>query len=202
MWEFEHKTKSIGYQYIAGIDEAGRGPLAGPVVSAAVILPDNFNCPGVTDSKKLSEKKREALFPLINAQALAVGIGMASHQEIDQINILQASLLSMKRAVQNMTLDPDYLLPDYLLIDGKFTIDMDLPQQAIVKGDSKSISIAAASIIAKVTRDRFMATLHKTYPQYNFIQHKGYPTKAHKQAIIEHGPSPVHRKTFNGVIVP
>lgn len=196
MWEFEHKTKSIGYQYIAGIDEAGRGPLAGPVVSAAVILPDSFNCPGVTDSKKLSEKKREALFPEINAQALAVGIGMASHQEIDQINILQASLLSMKRAVQNLT-----LYPDYLLIDGKFTIDMDLPQQAIVKGDSKSISIAAASIIAKVTRDRFMATLHKTYPQYNFIQHKGYPTKAHKQAIIEYGPCPVHRKTFNGVIV-
>ncbi len=201
MWEFEHKTQRFGYQYIAGIDEAGRGPLAGPVVSAAVILPDSFNCPGVTDSKKLSEKKREALFPEINAQALAVGIGMASHQEIDQINILQASLLSMKRAVQNLTLYPDYLVPDYLLIDGKFTIDMELPQQAIVKGDSKSISIAAASIIAKVTRDRFMATLHKTYPQYNFIQHKGYPTKAHKQAIIEYGPCPVHRKTFNGVIV-
>ena len=196
MWEFEHKTKSFGYQYIAGIDEAGRGPLAGPVVSAAVILPDCFNCPGVTDSKKLSEKKREALFPEINAQALAVGIGMASHQEIDQINILQASLLSMKRAVQNLALDPDYLF-----IDGKFTIDMELPQQAIVKGDSKSISIAAASIIAKVTRDRLMATLHKTYPQYNFIQHKGYPTKAHKQAIIEYGPCPVHRKTFNGVIL-
>ncbi len=201
MWEFEHKTQRFGYQYIAGIDEAGRGPLAGPVVSAAVILPDSFNCPGVTDSKKLSEKKREALFPEINAQALAVGIGMASHQEIDQINILQASLLSMKRAVQNLTLYPDYLVPDYLLIDGKFTIDMEPPQQAIVKGDSKSISIAAASIIAKVTRDRFMATLHKTYPQYNFIQHKGYPTKAHKQAIIEYGPCPVHRKTFNGVIV-
>ena len=149
MWEFEHKTQRFGYQYIAGIDEAGRGPLAGPVVSAAVILPDSFNCPGVTDSKKLSEKKREALFPEINAQALAVGIGMASHQEIDQINILQASLLSMKRAVQNLTLYPDYLVPDYLLIDGKFTIDMELPQQAIVKGDSKSISIAAASIIAK-----------------------------------------------------
>lgn len=196
MWEFEHKTKSFGYQYIAGIDEAGRGPLAGPVVSAAVILPDCFNCPGVTDSKKLSEKKRDTLFPLINAQALAVGIGMASHQEIDQINILQASLLSMKRAVQNLALDPDYLF-----IDGKFTIDMELPQQAIVKGDSKSISIAAASIIAKVTRDRFMADLHKTYPQYNFIQHKGYPTKAHKQAIIEYGPCPVHRKTFNGVIL-
>lgn len=197
MWEFEHKTQHFGYQYIAGIDEAGRGPLAGPVVSAAVILPACFNCPGVTDSKKLSEKKRDALFPVINAQALAVGIGMADHQEIDRINILQASLLSMKRAVQNLT-----LVPDYLLIDGKFTIDMDLPQEAIVKGDSKSISIAAASIVAKVTRDRFMADLHTRYPQYNFIQHKGYPTKAHKQAIIEYGPCPVHRKTFNGVILP
>jgi ribonuclease HII len=210
MWEFEHKTQRRGYQYIAGIDEAGRGPLAGPVVSGAVILPDCFNCPGVTDSKKLSEKKRDALFPVIKAQALAVGIGLASHQEIDQINILKASLLSMKRAVENLTLgpdflhlncaDPNFLLPDFLLIDGKFTIDMDLPQQAIIKGDSKSISIAAASIVAKVTRDRLMADLHKTYPQYNFIQHKGYPTKAHKQAIIEYGPSPVHRKTFNGVI--
>ena len=197
MWEFEHKTQHLGYQYIAGIDEAGRGPLAGPVVSAAVILPLGFNGPGVTDSKKLSEKKRENLFPVIKAQALAVGIGMADHKEIDQINILAASLLSMKRAVQNLTPGPDFLL-----IDGKFTIDMDLPQQAIVKGDSKSISIAAASIIAKVTRDRLMADLHHTYPQYNFIQHKGYPTKAHKQAIIDHGPCPAHRRTFNGVVLP
>lgn len=205
MWKFEHDTQRKGYQYIAGIDEAGRGPLAGPVVSAAVILPTAFACQGVTDSKKLSEKRRETLFPLIMAQALAVGIGMADHKEIDQINILAASLLSMKRAVQNLTVGPDFLRsdflgPDFLLIDGKFTIDMDLPQQAIVKGDSRSISIAAASIIAKVTRDRYMADLHQTYPLYNFIQHKGYPTKAHKQAIIEHGPCPFHRTTFNGVI--
>jgi ribonuclease HII len=224
MWEFEDDSQSKGYQIIAGIDEAGRGPLAGPVVSAAVVLPRNFCCPGVTDSKKLSEKKREALFPLITEGALAVGIGMADHQEIDRINILQASLLSMKRAVQNLSttptsLDTDYpsqtalsqnsknqlhqlLIPDFLLIDGKFTIEMDLPQQAIVKGDSLSISIAAASIIAKVTRDRLMAKLHQTYPQYNFIRHKGYPTKAHKEAIIKHGPCPIHRKTFNGVILP
>ncbi len=216
MWEFEQDTQNKGYKVIAGIDEAGRGPLAGPVVSAAVILPEGFTCPGVTDSKKLSEKKREALFPEIRRQALAVGIGMADHKEIDRINILQASLLSMKRAVQDLavganSLDPNssdtnslksgFLLPDFLLIDGKFTIDMDLPQLAIVKGDSRSISIAAASIIAKVTRDRLMAKLHKTYPQYNFIRHKGYPTKAHRQAIIEHGPCPVHRKTFNGVIL-
>ena len=200
MWEFEHETQRNGYQYIAGIDEAGRGPLAGPVVSAAVILPPGFARQGVTDSKKLSEKRRETLFPLIMAQALAVGIGMADHKEIDRINILAASLLSMKRAVQNLAVGPKRLLPDYLLVDGKFTIDMDLPQQAIVKGDSRSISIAAASIIAKVTRDRYMAKLHQTYPLYNFIQHKGYPTKAHKQAIIEHGPCPFHRTTFNGVI--
>ncbi len=202
MWEFEQGTQNKGYKIIAGIDEAGRGPLAGPVVSAAVILPPDFTCSGVTDSKKLSEKKREALFPEIKARALAVGIGMADHKEIDRINILQASLLSMKRAVQDLAVGPNSLNPDFLLIDGKFTIDMDLPQQAIVKGDSRSISIAAASIIAKVTRDRLMAKLHKTYPQYNFIRHKGYPTKAHKQAIIEHGPCPVHRKTFNGVILP
>jgi ribonuclease HII len=197
MWEFEHDTQNKGYQTIAGIDEAGRGPLAGPVVSAAVILPEDFTCPGVTDSKKLSEKKREALFPVIKDRALAVGIGMADHKEIDRINILAASLLSMKRAVADLA-----CAPDFLLIDGKFTIDVDLPQLAIIKGDSRSISIAAASIIAKVTRDRFMAKLHKTYPQYNFIRHKGYPTKAHKQAIIKYGPCPVHRTTFNGVILP
>jgi ribonuclease HII len=196
MWEFEHDTHRKGYQYIAGIDEAGRGPLAGPVVSAAVILPQGFACQGITDSKKLSEKKRESLFPLIKTQALGIGIGMADHREIDQINILAASLLSMKRAVQNLG-----HRPDFLLIDGKFTIDMNLPQQAIVRGDSRSISIAAASIVAKVTRDRYMADLHSRYPLYNFIQHKGYPTKAHKQAIIDHGPCPFHRTTFNGVIV-
>jgi ribonuclease HII len=201
MWAFEHDAQCRGYQYIAGIDEAGRGPLAGPVVSAAVILPPKFSCQGVTDSKKLSEKRRDALFPLIKTQAVAVGIGMADHREIDQINILAASLLSMKRAVQNLAAGGHSFRPDFLLIDGKFTIDMDLPQQAIVRGDSRSISIAAASIIAKVTRDRYMADLHNTYPVYNFIQHKGYPTKAHKQAIIEHGPCPVHRTTFNGVIV-
>ncbi|MCK5836983.1 MAG: ribonuclease HII [Desulfobacula sp.] len=197
LWQFELHTQKRGYPHIAGIDEAGRGPLAGPVVSAAVILPSSFTCPGINDSKKLSEKKRERFFPLISEQALAVGIGIADHTEIDQINILQASLLSMKRAVQNLK-----LTPDFLLIDGKFTIDSDLPQQAIVKGDSKSISIAAASIIAKVTRDRIMEELHRTYPLYNFSRHKGYPTKAHKQAIMEHGPCPIHRKTFSGVILP
>ena len=194
MWTFETEAGNNGYRTIAGIDEAGRGPLAGPVVSAAVILPENFECSGITDSKKLSEKKREALFPVIRENALAVGVGMADHEEIDRINILRASLLSMKRAVDDMALSPDYLL-----VDGKFTIESPLPQEAIIKGDSRSISIAAASIIAKVTRDRIMAELSVKYPQYDFHRHKGYPTKAHKEAILIHGPCPVHRKSFRGV---
>ncbi|MDA3915647.1 MAG: ribonuclease HII [Deltaproteobacteria bacterium] len=199
MWEFEHKALNRGYRKVAGIDEAGRGPLAGPVVAAAVILPDNFSCQGITDSKKLSEKKRRSLFPYIKKHAICVATGIASHHEIDQINILQASLLSMKRSVENISQAPDFIIPDFLLIDGKFTIEMDIDQSAIVKGDSKSISIAAASIIAKVTRDAIMKKLHKKYPLYNFIQHKGYPTKAHKEAILKYGPCPVHRKTFKGV---
>lgn len=199
MWEFEHQATTTGYKRIAGIDEAGRGPLAGPVVSAAVILPENFSLEGINDSKKLSEKKRNALFPLIKEQAIAFSTGIASHLEIDQINILQASLLSMKRAAQNLSYPPDYISPDFLLIDGKFTIDMDIEQSAIIKGDSRSVSIAAASIIAKVTRDAIMKDLHELYPQYNFIKHKGYPTKAHKEAILKHGPCPVHRRTFKGV---
>ncbi len=199
MWEFEHKAKSKGYHYIAGVDEAGRGPLAGPVVSAAVILPEDFSLTGINDSKKLTEKKRDTLFPLIKEQAIAVAVGIASHEEIDQINILQASRLSMKRAVENITIPPNSPVPDFLLIDGKFTIESTIDQEAIIKGDSRSISIAAASIIAKVTRDAIMKDLHDTYPQYNFIQHKGYPTKAHKQAILDHGPCPVHRKSFKGV---
>jgi ribonuclease HII len=199
MWEFEHKALNRGYRQIAGIDEAGRGPLAGPVVSAAVILPENFACRGITDSKKLSEKKRRILFPYIKKHAICVATGIASHREIDQINILQASLLSMKRSVENLSQTPDFIIPDFLLIDGKFTIEMNIDQSAIIKGDSKSISIAAASIIAKVTRDAIMKKLHKKYPLYNFIQHKGYPTKAHKEAILKYGPCPVHRQTFKGV---
>ena len=199
MWKYELKALNKGYKNVAGIDEAGRGPLAGPVVSAAVILPKNFSCPGITDSKKLSEKKRNDLFPIIKEQAICVATGIASHKEIDQINILQASLLSMKRAVENLSQADDFIFPDFLLIDGKFTIDMDIDQSAIIKGDSKSISIAAASIIAKVTRDAIMTKLHEQYPLYNFIQHKGYPTKAHKKAILQHGPCPVHRLTFKGV---
>ncbi len=184
---------------IAGIDEAGRGPLAGPVVSAAVILPHDFLCEGINDSKKLSEKKRDALFPKIMETAVAVATGIASHYEIDEINILRASLLSMKRAVENLSILPGSPVPDFLLIDGKFTLDMNIHQSAIIKGDSRSISIAAASIIAKVTRDAIMKELHELYPAYGFIRHKGYPTKEHKEAILRHGPCPVHRLTFRGV---
>ncbi len=194
MWQLEHEAVNKGYIYIAGLDEAGRGPLAGPVVSAAVILPVDFQCDGVNDSKKLSEKKRELLFPQIKEQAIAVGVGICSNSKIDQINILQASLLSMKRAVEDLS-----QRPDYLLIDGKFTIDATIDQSAIIKGDSKSISIAAASIIAKVTRDAIMRDLHEQFPVYGFDQHKGYPTKAHKAAILEHGPCSFHRKSFKGV---
>ncbi|WP_051085658.1 ribonuclease HII [Desulfobacter curvatus] len=194
MLAFEKQAMLGGYNLIAGVDEAGRGPLAGPVVSAAVVLPENFDVCGINDSKKLSEKKREALFPVIKNQAVAFGIGIADHEEIDRINILQASLLSMKRAVEDLTLDPDYLL-----IDGKFAIDSTIAQRSVIKGDALSLSIAAASILAKVTRDRIMADLDVQYPQYGFKRHKGYPTKAHKEAILTHGPCPVHRKSFKGV---
>ncbi len=199
MWEYEYKALNRGYRQIAGIDEAGRGPLAGPVVSAAVILPHNFSCQGLTDSKKLSEKKRMELFPYIKENAIGVATGVASHMEIDRINILQASLLSMKRSVENLLKTGTSTLPDFLLVDGKFKIAMNIDQSAVVKGDSKSSSIAAASIIAKVTRDALMKELHQKYPRYNFVQHKGYPTKAHKEAIFKYGPCPVHRQTFKGV---
>ena len=195
MWQIEKAVRQNGYAQVAGIDEAGRGPLAGPVVSAAVILPHGFTCLGITDSKKLSKKKRALFFPRIMQAAVAVGVGICDHKEIDAANILAAALLSMKRAVQNLD-----IAPDFLLVDGKFTLSMDISQQAVIKGDAKSISIAAASIIAKVTRDRIMTTLHQAYPVYNFIQHKGYPTVLHKQAILDHGPCPVHRRTFKGVI--
>ncbi len=194
MWRFEHRARKLGFRHIAGIDEAGRGPLAGPVISAAVILPFDFPDPGITDSKKLSPKKREEFFSIIMENALAVSTGRSDHDEIDKINILAASLKSMKRAVNGLS-----FVPDYLLIDGKFTIDSDIPQQALVKGDSRSISIAAASIIAKVTRDRIMEELHLSYPEYGFDRHKGYPTEFHRKALAEFGPCPWHRRSFKGV---
>jgi ribonuclease HII len=194
LWYFEKEAAKKGCKDIAGIDEAGRGPLAGPVVSAAVILPATFQDPEITDSKKLSPKKRERLFDKIYDRAVAVGIGIVDPIEIDRINILQASLLAMAMAVGN--LNPQ---PDHLLIDGPFPISSKLSQQPIPKGDALSISIAAASIVAKVSRDRLMQCYHHYYPQFEFPKHKGYPTKAHKEAIREFGFCPIHRRSFKGV---
>jgi ribonuclease HII len=176
---------------IAGVDEAGRGPLAGPVVAAAVILPDNHGIIGLTDSKKLSEKKREQLFDIIQAKATAYAVTHASVQEIDDINILQASLLAMKRAVEQLSVQPDEVL-----IDGNRCPDLNIPAQAIVKGDSLIEAISAASILAKVTRDRYMLQLAQRFPQYGFEKHKGYPTAMHVEALREHGPCEHHRLTF------
>jgi len=194
VWALEKEARSNGFQTIAGIDEAGRGPLAGPVVSAAVILPDHLPVSGISDSKKVSPKKREALYDDIYRHSVAVGVGIVDPVEIDRINILQASLTAMAISVQNL-----HPVPDFLLIDGNFTISFDLPQKAVIKGDSLSISIAAASIIAKVTRDRMMVVYAKEYPEFDFSKNKGYPTKAHKAAIEKFGYSPIHRLSFRGV---
>ena len=194
LWYFEKEATRKGYKDIAGIDEAGRGPLAGPVVSAAVILPATFQDPEITDSKKLTPKKRDRLFEKIYDRAVAVGISIVDPVEIDRINILQASLLSMAMAVENL-----HPQPDHLLIDGTFPIPCKLSQQPIPKGDALSISIAAASVVAKVSRDRMMQNYHHYYPQFEFPRHKGYPTKAHKEAIREFGFCPIHRRSFKGV---
>lgn len=191
---FENEALGKGFRWIAGIDEAGRGPLAGPVVSAAVILPASVRLPGVTDSKKLTPRMRARQYEEIYRHSAAVGIGIVDPVEIDRINILRAALLSMAISVQNLR-----PRPDFLLIDGTFTIPMDLPQQAIPKGDLKSVSIAAASIVAKVTRDRLMERYHEEYPQFGFSKHKGYPTAAHREAIKKFGCSPIHRRSFRGV---
>ncbi len=193
-WLFETKAIKKGFSNIAGIDEAGRGPLAGPVVSAAVILPFSFSVSDIKDSKKLTPKKRTYLYEKIYEYAVSIGIGIVDPIEIDRINILRASLLSMAISVEN--LKPQ---PDCLLIDGTFKISSDLPQVVIVKGDALSISISAASIVAKVTRDRLMERYHHDYPQFGFSRHKGYPTKVHKEAIRKFGCCPIHRRSFKGV---
>ena len=177
---------------IVGIDEAGRGPLAGPVVAAAMVLPMDVILEGLDDSKKLSPAKRDELFPKI--QKMIHGIAVVSPEVIDEINILQAARLAMKQAVEKLS-----SVPDLLLIDGNQKIDSSIEQWAIVKGDAKSISIAAASVLAKVTRDRIMEDYHRLYPQYEFARHKGYGTKLHRDLIAEHGPCPIHRRTFRGV---
>jgi len=191
MWEIEDSFLSEGIHVICGVDEAGRGPLAGPVCAAAVILPKHAEIPGLTDSKKLTDKKRRELFPLIQEQALAYGVGFATEQEIDEINILQATFLAMQRAIDQLTVKPDLAL-----IDGNREKDFGLPVKTVVKGDSLSANIAAASILAKVTRDNLMVKLAEKYPQYGFEIHKGYGTKAHYAALREYGPSPIHRMTF------
>jgi ribonuclease HII len=191
---FERQARSIGYQLVAGIDEAGRGPLAGPVVAAAVILPAGLLINGVNDSKKLSPDTRERLFDTIMSQALSVGVGMGSPELIDRINILQATRHAMLEAVSQLLPQPDYLL-----IDGISTINSSILQKTIKKGDSLSLSIAAASIIAKVTRDRLMRELDRIHPGYGFSGHKGYGSALHMEAIRRLGPSPVHRLTFGGV---
>lgn len=191
---FERQGLVSGFLLIAGIDEAGRGPLAGPVVAAAVILPTGLLIKGVNDSKKLSPDKREQLYDTIMAEAISVGIGMGSPELIDKINILQATRHAMLEAVTQLVPQPDYLL-----IDGISTINSPIPQKTIKKGDSLSLSISAASIIAKVTRDRLMRELDKIYPGYGFSGHKGYGSALHMDAIRQLGPSPVHRLTFGGV---
>ena len=191
MWSIEEGFYAQGIQVICGVDEAGRGPLAGPVCAAALILPANAVIPGLNDSKKLSDKKRRELVPIIQQTALAYGIAFADEKEIDEINILQATYLAMQRAIDLLSVKPDLAL-----VDGNRAGDFGVPVKTVVKGDSLSASIAAASVLAKVTRDDLMLSLAEKYPQYGFDVHKGYGTKAHYAALTEHGPSEIHRKTF------
>lgn len=191
-FSIENAYRNAQCSVICGVDEAGRGPLAGPVYAAAVILSPNTVIDGLDDSKKLSEKKREALFPVITEKALAYGIGFATEQEIDEINILNATFLAMRRAVEQLS-----VTPDLLLIDGNQKPKIGICEEVtVIKGDAKSMSIAAASVLAKVSRDRFMLELAATYPQYAFEKHKGYGTKLHYEKIAEYGIAPIHRKTF------
>ena len=191
-YEFEHQLKNKGYNAVCGVDEAGRGPLCGPVCAASVILPIDCEIEGLNDSKKLSEKKREALFDVICQKALAYSIEFVDNNVIDEINILEATMMCMTNAVKSLSISADYVL-----IDGnKIPKMLDIPAESVVKGDAKSMSIAAASILAKVSRDRLMMQYDEKYPQYNFKKHKGYGTKAHYEAIIEFGPCEIHRKSF------
>ena len=191
MWEIEEGCFSDSIRVICGVDEAGRGPLAGPVCAAAVILPPYLEIPGLTDSKKLTDKKRRELFPVIQEQAIAYGIGLASEQEIDERNILNATFLAMQRALDQLN-----VWPDLALIDGNRETDFGLPVKTVVKGDSLSANIAAASVLAKVTRDDIMLEQAKLYPEYGFDVHKGYGTKAHYAALREHGHCAIHRLSF------
>lgn len=190
-FEFERKYTAEGYHAICGIDEAGRGPLCGPVVAAAVILPDGCEIPGLNDSKKLTPKKREALFDVILERAVAYGIGSASPAEIDELNILNADMLAMRRAIASLQVPADFAL-----VDGNIVRDFPIPAIAVIKGDSLSSSIAAASVLAKVTRDRLCLADDLAYPMYGIKKHKGYGTQEHRDALRKYGPSPIHRKSF------
>lgn len=191
MWKIEQSHFERGIQLICGVDEAGRGPLAGPVCAAAVILPPNVEIPGLNDSKKLSDKKRRELYPVIMEKAIAYGIAFADHKEIDEINILQATYLAMERAINQLS-----VRPELALIDGNRAKDFGIPVETVVHGDSLSASIAAASVLAKVTRDDYMLKMAEEYPGYDFEIHKGYGTKAHYAALTELGASPIHRMSF------
>lgn len=190
---YEKKKKQEGYKYIAGVDEVGRGPLVGPVVAACVILPDEFDLEGLTDSKKLSERKRNFYYEEIKKQAVSIGIGIIDNNKIDEVNIYEATKLAMKEAINNCNIKPDSVLIDAM------PLDLDIPTTSIIKGDLKSITISAASVIAKVTRDKMMYELDKTYPMYDFKNNKGYPTKKHLEAIKKYGIIDEHRKSYDPV---
>lgn len=196
-YEFERALREEGYAVICGVDEAGRGPLCGSVVAAACILPDGLDIPELNDSKKLTPKKRDKLFDLIKEKAIAYGIAEGTVAEINELNILEADLLAMRRAIDGLrTPSGEPYKADFALIDGNIDRDFQIPARAVVKGDSHSMSIAAASILAKVTRDRMCEDMDKAYPQYGIAKHKGYGTKEHMEALREHGPSPIHRTKF------
>lgn len=190
-YSFEIAAMNKGFKTVCGVDEAGRGPLAGPVYAAAVILPVETEIAGLNDSKKLSEKKREELFDIINDVAISISVGTASEKEIDEINILNATFLAMKRAVEGLEISPDYAI-----IDGNRVPNLEIPTETVVKGDGKVMSVAAASIIAKVSRDRFMLKMAEQYPEYQFEKHKGYGTRLHYEMIEKYGVSPIHRSSF------
>ncbi len=191
LWELENEIYASGAELLCGVDEAGRGPLAGPVCAAAVILPRGLEIPGLNDSKKLSEKKREALYDVIISSAAAYGIAFAEVEEIERLNILRATFLAMNRAIAQLSVKPALAL-----IDGNRNTGIEMPSRCIIKGDSRCADIAAASILAKVTRDRYMIKMAEVYPQYGFERHKGYGTRQHYAALREHGASPIHRMSF------
>lgn len=190
-WEYEERAWAKGFSAVCGVDEAGRGPIAGPVCAAAVILPGGIVIDGLNDSKKISERKREKLFEMITENALAWSVAFVDEREIDRINILQATYLAMRRAVEGLTSPADFVY-----VDGNRSEGLSLPHECVVSGDAKLPSVAAASIVAKVTRDRLMRQFAEQYPGYGFEKHKGYETKAHDAALLEHGPCPIHRRTF------